>query len=83
MANTARAVIPPPRRPTITTLTLLGGNNRLDVTNIPLGQAGYVDSSATLPGSWTSIKSVTGTNATQSIYVPSSASPVLFYRLHF
>ena len=82
MANTASAAIPLPGHAQITKLTLLGGNNRLDVINIPLGHLGYVDSSPNLLN-WTTIGNITGTSATQSIYVPASASPLLFYRVRF
>jgi phospholipase/lecithinase/hemolysin len=80
MANAAQQLISPVR---ISKITWLGGSNRLDVTNIPIGQNGLVIGRTNLVlGNWTTNANFNSTNATQTIYVPASG-PRQFYRLGF
>jgi len=68
----------------ISQLTLLDDENQLDVVNMPIGLNGFVDGTTNLvPVNWTTVTSFNSTNATQTIFVPASDSPQLFYRLRF
>lgn len=64
----------------ISKLTLLSGSNRLDMVNLPIGQAGFAEGSTNL-ANWTSVQSIS-TNAPQTLFVPTAGSPQ-FYRLRF
>jgi len=80
MANAAQQLISPVR---ISKITWLGGSNRLDVTNMPIGQNGLVVGRTNLVlGNWTTNANFNSTNATQSIFVTNSG-PWWFYRLSF
>jgi phospholipase/lecithinase/hemolysin len=65
----------------ISKITRLGGSNRLDMANIPIGRDGFVDGSTNLVA-WASEANVNSTNATQTIFV-SDSDPLRFYRLRF
>ena len=77
MADLVQQLISPVQ---ISKLTLLSGSNRLDMVNLPIGQAGFAEGSTNL-ANWTSIQSI-GTNAPQTLFVPTAGSPQ-FYRLRF
>ena len=77
MANLVQQLISPVQ---ISKLTLLSGSNRLDMVNLPIGQAGFAEGSTNL-ANWTSVQSI-GTNAPQTLFVPRAGSPQ-FYRLRF
>ena len=77
MANLVQQLISPVQ---ISKLTLLSGSNRLDMVNLPIGQAGFAEGSTNL-ANWTSVQSI-GTNAPQTLFVPTAGSPQ-FYRLRF
>jgi len=62
-------------------LILLNGSNRLDAINLPVGNNVIVETSTNLQA-WSTNSTVPVTNSTQTIFVPSSINPVLFYRLH-
>ena len=65
----------------INQLVLLNGSNRLDAINLPVGNSIIVETSTNLQA-WSTNSTVTVTNSTQTIFVPSTINPVLFYRLH-
>lgn len=72
MADVAQQLIAPAQ---ISQLTLLNGSNQLDVANVPVGLNGFVDGSTNLaPANWTVLQNFNGTNATQSIFIPTAAS---------
>jgi thermolabile hemolysin len=72
-----------PVQPTITKFTFQGASNKLDVVNIPMARDGVVQGSTTLTN-WSTVKNIlNSTNASQSIFVPASASPQQVYRLRF
>ena len=77
MADLVQQLISPVQ---ISKLTLLSGSNRLDMVNLPIGQAGFAEGSTNL-ANWTSVQSI-GTNAPQTLFVPTAGSPQ-FYRLRF
>jgi phospholipase/lecithinase/hemolysin len=77
MADLVQQLISPLR---ISKLTLLSGSNRLDVVNLPIGQAGFADGSTDLVN-WTDVQSI-ATNSPQTIFVPAASAPQ-FYRLRF
>jgi hypothetical protein len=77
MADLVQQLISPIQ---ISKLTLLSGSNRLDMVNLPIGQAGFAEGSTNL-ANWTSVQSI-GTNAPQTLFVPTAGSPQ-FYRLRF
>jgi phospholipase/lecithinase/hemolysin len=77
MADLVQELISPIQ---ISKLTLLSGSNRLDMVNLPIGQAGFAEGSTNL-ANWTSVQSI-GTNAPQTLFVPTAGSPQ-FYRLRF
>jgi len=84
MANLVQQLISPAR---ISQITTLNGSNRLYLANVPVGQNGLVLSCTNLmPGNWTTnalatgTNTFTGTNTTQTIYVP-APGPQWFYRL--
>ena len=55
----------------------VGGSNRLDVVNMPVGLGGFVDNSTNpVPGSWTlGITNFTGLTSAQSIFIPTPPLP--------
>ena len=65
----------------INQLILLNGSNRLDAINLPVGNSIIVETSTNLQ-TWSTNSTVSVTNSTQTIFVPSTINPVLFYRLH-
>jgi phospholipase/lecithinase/hemolysin len=77
MADLVQQLISPVQ---ISKLTLLSGSNRLDMVNLPIGQAGFAEGSTNL-ANWTSVQSI-GTNAPQTLFFPTAGSPQ-FYRLRF
>ena len=80
MANLTQQLISPVQ---ISNLTAFNGSNRLDMANVPIGQNGLVLGRTNLVlGNWTTNVNFSSTNATQSVFVPSSG-PVWFYRLKF
>ena len=78
IANAAQQLMSPVQ---ITKITALSGSNQLDVVNVPVGRAGFVDGSADLL-TWTAAQSTDTNNAIQSIFV-STSGPQQFYRLRF
>jgi phospholipase/lecithinase/hemolysin len=84
MANTAQQLISPVR---ISQITILKGSNRLDLANVPIGQDGLVLGCTNValenflvPWNWTTNASFSSINATQSVFVLTSAgSPDLRY----
>jgi hypothetical protein len=78
MAGAAKQLISPVQ---FSKIALLGGSNRLDMTNVPVGLGGVVNGSTDLV-SWTSVTNFSSTNSTQSVFVPLSG-PFQFYRLSF
>jgi phospholipase/lecithinase/hemolysin len=80
LADVVQQLISPVR---ISRITAAGGSNRLDVANIPIGRNGVVEARTNLAlGSWTTVQTITSTNATQTIFVPASG-PLRYYRLRF
>ncbi len=80
IADIAQQIISPAQ---ISKLASLGGSNRLDFANVPIGLSGIVLGNTNLAlTNWTSVMSFNSTNATQSVFVPVSG-PVRFYRLSF
>ena len=80
MANLAHQLLSPAQ---ITNVAVLSGSNRLDVANLPVGLAGYVDRrSSVAAGSWASATNFNSTSASQSVFVPATSQPQ-FYRLRF
>jgi hypothetical protein len=86
MGNLAQQLISPVQ---ISKITAFNGSNRLDMANVPVGQNGLVLGRTNLVlGNWTTntlsngTNTFNSTNATQTVYVPSSG-PVWFYRLSF
>jgi 3-phytase len=68
----------------ITNLTVLNGSNQLDMANIPIGQNGLVIGCTNLSApSWTTNATFVSSNATQTVFVPASGSPQMFYQLYF
>jgi phospholipase/lecithinase/hemolysin len=68
----------------ISNITVLNGSNQLIVANVPIGQNGLVLGCADLSApSWTTNATFVSSNATQTVYVPASDSPQMFYRLKF
>lgn len=65
----------------ISALTSVNASNRLEVTNIPIGQNGFVEGSPNLVN-WTTEEAINSTNATQTMFLPAS-DPQRFYRLRF
>ena len=65
----------------ISKITALGGSNRLDLVNAPIGLNGFADGTTNFIA-WTSAQTITTTGAVQSVLVPVS-SPRQFYRLRF
>ncbi|HKS36397.1 MAG TPA: hypothetical protein VJW76_04345 [Verrucomicrobiae bacterium] len=65
----------------ISALTSVNASNRLEITNIPVGQDGFVEGSPNLV-TWTTGEAIDSTNATQTMFLPAS-DPQRFYRLRF
>jgi len=65
----------------ISALISVNTSNRLEVTNIPIGRAGFVEGSPDLVN-WTSEEGIDSTNTTQTMFLPASG-PQQFYRLRF
>ena len=81
MADIAKQLVSPVQ---ITNFTVLNGSNRLDVANVPIGLNGFVEGCTNLVlTNWTTKASFNSTNVTQTVFVPASGSPQLFYRLQF
>jgi hypothetical protein len=54
------------------------------VANVPIGLNGFVEGCTNLVlTNWTTKASFNSTNVTQTVFVPASGSPQLFYRLQF
>jgi phospholipase/lecithinase/hemolysin len=71
MANLTQQLISPVR---ISQITILRGSNRLDLANVPIGQDGLVLSCTNVaPWQWTTNASFSSINATQSVFVLTSA----------
>ena len=67
----------------INSITHLSGGNRLEMVNLPIGRAGFVEGSAGFSG-WTNVAGIASTNTTQTIFLPAPANgPPGFYRLRF
>jgi len=80
IADTAQDLISPAQT---SKLAWLGGSNRLDMTNMPIGLSGILQGSTNLAlTNWTTVTSFNSTNSTQSVFVPISG-PLEFYRLNF
>lgn len=58
-------------------LKQVGGSNRLDVVNMPVGLGGFVDNTTNpVPGSWTlGVTNFTGLTSAQSIFIPTPPLP--------
>jgi phospholipase/lecithinase/hemolysin len=57
----------------------VNGSNRLDVVNMPVGLAGFVENSTNpVPGSWTSVTNFTSLTSAQSIFIPTPPLPAGF-----
>jgi phospholipase/lecithinase/hemolysin len=68
----------------ITNFTVLNGSNQLDVANVPIGLNGLVLGCTNLSApSWTTNATFVSSNATQTVFVPASGSPQMFYQLYF
>jgi phospholipase/lecithinase/hemolysin len=65
----------------ISELTSLTSSNQLDMANVPVGRNGFVESSTDLVN-WTSLTNISSTNATETLFVPTSG-PQQFYQLSF
>lgn len=65
----------------ISKISTLGGSNRLEIVNVPVGRNGFADASTNL-FNWAAIQSLTSSNITQTLFVPTSG-PRRFYRLRF
>ncbi len=78
IADVAQRLISPAK---INGLAPAGGSNQLSLVNVPLGLNGFVDGSTNF-ANWTPAQSVSSTNATQTVNVPTSGS-ARFYRLRF
>ncbi len=68
-------------QPQISKLTLLGGSNRLDLVNVPVGLDGLVYGCADLVN-WSVAQNIDSTNVSLSIFLPPNG-PLQFYRLFF
>ena len=80
MANIAQQLIAPVK---ISKITPLIASNRLCMTNVPIGQNGFVDGTTNLaPVNWISRTNINSTNTTVTVYVPPTG-PRQFYRLRF
>jgi phospholipase/lecithinase/hemolysin len=80
MANLTQQLISPAQ---ISQLTALNGSNRLDLANVPIGQNGQVlGRTNVVSGIWTTNTSFVSSNATQTVYVPTSGT-LGFYQLCF
>ena len=80
MAGVAKQLIAPVQ---FSKIASLGGSNRLDITNVPIGLDGIVIGSTNLAlTNWTSVINFSSTNTTLSVFVPVSG-PLQFYRLSF
>jgi phospholipase/lecithinase/hemolysin len=76
MADVVQQIISPVQ---ISQLTLLNGNNQLNVANMPVGLNGFVDGSTDLV-TWASVTNINSASVTQPIFViapvlPPSVSP--------
>lgn len=58
-----------------------GNSNRLELANLPLGLAGFVEGSTNFLD-WATVQSIPGTNAPQTMLLP-AGDPAEFYRLRF
>lgn len=67
MANMAQQIISPVQ---ISNLTMLGGSNRLDVVNAPIGMTGSIEATTNLLMGWTAKANFTVTSTVQSVFVP-------------
>ena len=65
----------------IGSVTSLAGSIQLNLANLPIGRNGFAEGSRNLAG-WTIEANIDSTNATQTIFLPSSG-PLQFYRLRF
>jgi phospholipase/lecithinase/hemolysin len=80
IADSAQQVLAPP---IFTKVTRFASSNLLNMTNLPVGLSGFVDSITNLTKTnWAAGVSVTSTNTAQSLFVTNSG-PVQFYRLQF
>lgn len=80
IADTVQQLVSPAR---IGRISLLGNSNRLELVNLPIGLNGFAEGRTNvLAGNWTTIQTITSTNATQTILLPVSG-PQQFYRLRF
>ena len=79
MGNLVQQVVSPAR---ISQLNLLGAGNQLQLENIPLGENGFVESSSNLVN-WTVETTITATNKSETLSVPTAAGGTRFYRLRF
>jgi phospholipase/lecithinase/hemolysin len=81
MADITQQLISPAQ---ITNFTVLNGSNQLSVASLPIGQNGLVLGCTNLltPG-WTTNATFVSSNATQTVFVPASGSPQMFYQLYF
>jgi len=67
----------------ISWITPVTGSNRIDLANVPVGLNGVVEGSTNITSpNWITRQTITSTNGSQAVYVPTSGSQQ-FYRLHF
>ena len=78
MADVVHQLLAPAR---IAGLSPLGASNRLDLVDLPLGLAGFVEDSTNFVD-WVPVYSIPDTDAPQMVLLP-AAGPVRFYRLRF
>jgi hypothetical protein len=80
MANTAQQLVSPA---SINQLVAFSGSNRLDLTNVPVGQNGLVlgCTNLALPA-WKTNATFAATNVAQSVYI-STTNPLSYYRLRY
>lgn len=77
-ADKAQSVLAPAR---LAGVTPVNGSNQLSVVSLPIGLAGFVDSSTNLLN-WSPTLGFNSSNASQTIFIPASG-PKQFYRLRF
>jgi phospholipase/lecithinase/hemolysin len=78
IADLAQQLLSQPR---IGQITALSGTNRLDLVNVPVGRNGVAEGTTNFLN-WVAAGTVTSTNTSQPLFIPTSG-PSQFYRLRF
>jgi phospholipase/lecithinase/hemolysin len=78
VADTVQQLISPVQ---ISSIAVVDGTNRLEITNIPLGRKGTVRYSTNF-FTWTNVTSLSGSNAVERLLIP-AADPSRFYFARF